>query len=252
MASTQWETILHNPAAGPIREEDLQVFWRDTLAQGAVYRRIDVTDPRGDAQAIIDHILERHVVATQIQKELVELNKRVKETEAAQKLQEALEKWLGDSQTQELSQEKEEQLKEFPVEPGVVDWIKGLFRLKSRPDLTRCVRLFSERMPDADFPLTQVLRPKAMIRVLLFLVFCQVSSVVMTMSTFCRIVTLPMYVLISVCLSAFPIPRVECLSDLADSRTEPFSDMFESCSRSVGGSLEALVSHLPLLLTLTP
>jgi hypothetical protein len=26
LASTQWETILHNPAAGPIRENDLKTF----------------------------------------------------------------------------------------------------------------------------------------------------------------------------------------------------------------------------------
>jgi hypothetical protein len=142
MASTQWETILHNQAAGPIRENDLNDFWSNTLTQGAVYMRVEVPedDPRRDTQRVIDHILERHAVATRIQEELVDQNKRVKETEAAQKLTETLERWLGESQTPELSQEKEEQLKEFPVGPGFVDWVKGLLRLRSLPELTRYVQ----------------------------------------------------------------------------------------------------------------
>jgi hypothetical protein len=105
------------------------------LKQGAVYRRIDAEDPRRDTQDIIDYILRRHVkVTARIQEELVDLNKRVAETEAALKLKETLESWLiEDSRTQE----KEEQLKE-----GFVDWVKGLFRLKRHPDLTQYVRPF--------------------------------------------------------------------------------------------------------------
>jgi hypothetical protein len=134
MASTQWETILHNPSAGPIREDDLKGFWSDTLNQGAVYRRIDVEDPKRDTQDVIDYILRRHVVTCQIQQELVDLNKRVAETEAAQKLRETLESWLGDPEAHDLSEEKEAKLKEFRVDGGFVDWVKGLFWLKSHRD----------------------------------------------------------------------------------------------------------------------
>jgi hypothetical protein len=94
MASTHWETLLHNPAAGPIREKDLKEFLTETLSQGAVYRRIGATDPMRDTRDVIDYILGKNVVATRVQEELVELGKRVAETEAAQKLRETLESWL--------------------------------------------------------------------------------------------------------------------------------------------------------------
>jgi hypothetical protein len=98
MASTHWETILHNQAAGPIREKDLKVFWSDTLGGGAEYMRVEVPedDPRRDTQRVIDYILGRHAVATRIQEELVDLNKRVQETDAAQTLAETLQRWLGE------------------------------------------------------------------------------------------------------------------------------------------------------------
>ena len=95
MASTHWDTLLHNPAAGPIRENDLKEFWTSTLSQGAVYRRIGATDSRRDIEDVIDFILRKYAVATQIQEELVELGKRVAATEAAQKLRETLESWLA-------------------------------------------------------------------------------------------------------------------------------------------------------------
>lgn len=94
MASTHWETLLHNPAAGPIRENDLKEFLTESLSQGAVYRRIDATDPMRDTRDAIDYILGKNVVTTQVQEELVELGKRVAETEAAQKLRETLGSWL--------------------------------------------------------------------------------------------------------------------------------------------------------------
>jgi hypothetical protein len=98
MASTHWEALLHNPAAGPIRENDLKEFLTESLSQGAVYRRIDATDPRRDIGDIIAYILRKRAVATQIQEELVELGKRVAETEAARKLRETLESWLANPQ----------------------------------------------------------------------------------------------------------------------------------------------------------
>jgi hypothetical protein len=96
MASTHWETLLHNPAAGPIRENDLKEFLTESLSQGAVYRRIDAIDPRRDIGDVIDYILGKNVIATQVQEELVEQGKRVAETEAAQKLRETLKSWLAD------------------------------------------------------------------------------------------------------------------------------------------------------------
>ncbi|KAJ2915304.1 hypothetical protein MD484_g5113, partial [Candolleomyces efflorescens] len=142
MASTQWETITtRNKAAGPIRENDLKEFWKKTLDEGAVYMRVGGSEAederRGGTQRVIDHILKNHAVSTRIQEELVNLNKRVKETDAAQELTETLEKWLGDCQIQELSEEKEEELKKISNEPGLLDWVKGLFRLKRNPDTAR-------------------------------------------------------------------------------------------------------------------
>ena len=99
MASTQWETVSYDPRAGDIREKDLQAFWKETLDQGAIYMRIGATEQerKHDTSAIINHILRKHAVATQIQEELVEEGKRVGETEAAQHLRETLEERLGDS-----------------------------------------------------------------------------------------------------------------------------------------------------------
>ncbi|RXW20931.1 hypothetical protein EST38_g4911 [Candolleomyces aberdarensis] len=135
MASTQWETVPYSSSIGPIREKVLIESWSEVLAQGAIYRRIvDPASDTSDANDIIDHILRKHVAATQIQKELVELGKQVAETEVAQNLIMRLESWLWDPQTKYLSQEKEEQLKEFPVDAGFVDRVKGLFRLKNDRD----------------------------------------------------------------------------------------------------------------------
>ena len=67
----------------------------ESLSQGAVYKRIDAADSRRDIGDVIDYILRKHAVATQIQEELVELGKRVAETEAARKLRETLESWLA-------------------------------------------------------------------------------------------------------------------------------------------------------------
>ena len=72
---------------------------------------------------------------------MVDQNKRVKETEAAQKLTETLERWLGESQTPELSQEMEEQLKKFSVGPAFVDWFKGLLRRRSHSELRQYVHV---------------------------------------------------------------------------------------------------------------
>ncbi|KAJ2916905.1 hypothetical protein MD484_g3533, partial [Candolleomyces efflorescens] len=98
MASTHWDTLLHNPTAGVIREGDLKQFWGESLSMGAVYKRIDATDPRRDINDIIDFILEKHAVITRVQEELVELDKRVYETEAAHKLREALRSWFSGNQ----------------------------------------------------------------------------------------------------------------------------------------------------------
>lgn len=133
MASTQWDAILHTPSAGPIREKDLKELWSNTLAQGAVYKRIDAEDPRRDTQNVIDYILARHAtVTTQIQHELVDLNKRLAETEAAQKLRET--SCLVGPQMQVLAQErKKEQLKELHVEAGFGGRVNGLSIFNSLP-----------------------------------------------------------------------------------------------------------------------
>ena len=65
MASTQWDTVLYDPSAGPVREGDLKDFWSTTLAQGAVYRRVNAKDPKRDTGAIVDYILQKYALATQ-------------------------------------------------------------------------------------------------------------------------------------------------------------------------------------------
>jgi hypothetical protein len=130
MASTQWETLAYRPAVGPIREKDLKKFWAESINKGAVYKSIHAP---GDIVEVIDHILKEHMVATQIQEELVKLGKRVAETEAAQKLKEILESWVADPKAEELPEDKKEELKElkFPDKDGILDRVKRLIRLRS-------------------------------------------------------------------------------------------------------------------------
>ena len=106
MASTQWDAV---SKARIIRENDLlEVFWKDTLDQGAIYRRIGATERerKHDTSNIIDYILRKRAVATQTQEELVEGGKRVPETEAVQHLREMLHKRLGDPARQDLSRKR--------------------------------------------------------------------------------------------------------------------------------------------------
>jgi hypothetical protein len=142
MASSQWDTISSNSPAGEVRERDLKEFWSTTLAQGAVYRRIDAMSPERDTKDIIDYILGKHAMAVQIQKELVELDKRVAETEAAQKFRAKRENFLGEPHTQDLSNDKEEELNEFHAGASFVRWVKGLFLLKKRRKFSTVCTIF--------------------------------------------------------------------------------------------------------------
>ncbi|KAJ2915646.1 hypothetical protein MD484_g4776, partial [Candolleomyces efflorescens] len=96
LASTQWDTLVHNPSVGPVREKDLKEFWSTSLAQGATYKRVGVVNPKRDTEDIIEHILRKNPIATQIQEELVQLSKRVVQTEAAQTLRAMLGTQRGD------------------------------------------------------------------------------------------------------------------------------------------------------------
>ncbi|KAJ2928592.1 hypothetical protein H1R20_g8529, partial [Candolleomyces eurysporus] len=129
MATTQWDTTLLNPAAGEIREKDLKTkWWKEPLAQGALYKRIQ--EPEEDIKSAIEHLLKGHAVATRVQKELVDEDKRVVETEAGKKLVATLQSWVIDSEIQELSPEKEEELKGsgFSADGHFWDGVKAIFR----------------------------------------------------------------------------------------------------------------------------
>ena len=91
---------MHDQSVGPVREKDLKEFWSTSLAQGATYKRVGSTNPERDTEEIIEHILRKHSLAPKttrirIQEELVELGKRVVETDAAQILRATLRKQLG-------------------------------------------------------------------------------------------------------------------------------------------------------------
>jgi hypothetical protein len=87
MATTHWGAVSAYPEAGRIREQELKKgFWAKALSHGACYKRIQ--SPQCDIKDTIEYILAKQfeAVATQIQEELVELDKRVSQTKAGQKL----------------------------------------------------------------------------------------------------------------------------------------------------------------------
>jgi hypothetical protein len=96
MATTHWGAVSAHPEAGQIREKELKTgFWAETLTHGARYQRIQTPQHVGDT---IEYILTKQFEAqraTQIQKELVELDKRVAQTEAGQTLEDTLQKRSG-------------------------------------------------------------------------------------------------------------------------------------------------------------
>jgi hypothetical protein len=105
MATTHWGAVSAHPEAGQIREKELNTgFWAETLTHGARYQRIQTPQHVGD---VIEYILakqfEARRPATQIQKELVELDKRVAQTEAGKKLEDTLQKRLRAPAAQKLS-----------------------------------------------------------------------------------------------------------------------------------------------------
>jgi hypothetical protein len=107
MATTHWGAVSAHPEAGQIREKELKTgFWAETLTHGARYQSIQTPQHVGDAiEYILTKQFETRRPATQIQKELVELDKRVAQTEAGQKLEDTLKKRSGlrDPAAQKLS-----------------------------------------------------------------------------------------------------------------------------------------------------
>ena len=146
MATTHWGAVSAYPVAGQIRERELQTeVWAETLTQGAYYKRIQM--PQRDIGDTIEYILatQFEVAVTQIQEELVDMDKRVAETEAGKILTVTLEKMLGSPGAEQLSEEKEEELKGsgFPVDGPLLDRVKSLFRRKKNRSSPRCVSLHS-------------------------------------------------------------------------------------------------------------
>jgi hypothetical protein len=125
MASTQWEVVLYNLSAGPIRERMLQEAWSEALAQGAVYKCINAMNPQLATEGVVDYILRKYAVAAQTQNELFRWDKREAERLVKERFRERLGIRLGDSdpQTQDLSKEKEE--------AGFVNWLRGFFVYKT-------------------------------------------------------------------------------------------------------------------------
>lgn len=124
MASKQWETVLHHPSAGEIREKMLQDVWKDALDQGALYKRIKIMDPKSDTEDIFDYILQNYAsFTTETPNELFEWDKRF--AQAEQRLREMVEGALPNPQTQNLPREEEE------AAGGFVRWVRGLCCLKN-------------------------------------------------------------------------------------------------------------------------
>jgi hypothetical protein len=146
MATTQWDTVSTNPLVGQVREQELRTsFWAETLGHGACYMRIQT--PQRDIGEIIEYILTKQfeAVVIQIQEELVQLDKRVAETEAGETLIDTLQKQLMgpnyklDPQAKDLTKKNEEQLKEFPVDAGFEDGVSGRSHLRSEGDSSQYV-----------------------------------------------------------------------------------------------------------------
>jgi hypothetical protein len=98
MATTQWCTVSANPEAGQAREADLTTFWAETLKSDARYMRIQ--PPESNENDVIEYILTKQfAVATDVQEEMVDLDRRVKQTKAGRKLTDVLEKRSGASAT---------------------------------------------------------------------------------------------------------------------------------------------------------
>jgi hypothetical protein len=95
MATTQWGTVSAYPEAGQVREEELKTnFWAETLKSGARYMRIQ--PPESNVNDIIEYILTKQfAVATDLQEEMVDLDRRVKQTKAGRKLTDVLDKRYG-------------------------------------------------------------------------------------------------------------------------------------------------------------
>ncbi|RXW12487.1 hypothetical protein EST38_g13368 [Candolleomyces aberdarensis] len=145
MATTHWDSII--PTSGEDREHELRVFWKDILSEGAVMKRIQ--DPSADSHRIIDHILHIHhaQVAIQIQKELVDMDKRIPRTEAGKLLRCTLQEYLQmqnaldvdetDVEAQRSREERvadvQEQLKKMDI--PILDRIKDILfrRRRSTP-----------------------------------------------------------------------------------------------------------------------
>jgi hypothetical protein len=96
MATTHWGAVSAYPEAGRLREQELKTgFWAEALTHGACYKRVQM--PQRDVGDTIEHILAKQfeATATQVQWELVDLDKRVSQTEAGQKLIDTLQKRSG-------------------------------------------------------------------------------------------------------------------------------------------------------------
>jgi hypothetical protein len=92
MATTQWGTVQAYPEAGQVREEELKTnFWAETLKSGAC-----IQPPECNINDIIEYILTKQfAVATNVQEEMVDLDKRVGQTKAGLKLADTLQKRLA-------------------------------------------------------------------------------------------------------------------------------------------------------------
>jgi hypothetical protein len=138
MATTHWDAIM--PTSGEDREQELRVFWKDILSEGAELMRIQ--DPQADSHRIVDHILRLHAaqVAIQIQEELVDLDKRIPRTEAGKLLRHTMQEFLEmqnkdadetDPEIQGRVAVVQEQLRQMDI--PILDRIKDRLFRKRRP-----------------------------------------------------------------------------------------------------------------------
>jgi hypothetical protein len=138
MATTHWDSIM--PTRGEEREQELRVFCKDILSEGAELTRIQ--DPQADSRRIVDHILRLPAarVAIQIQEELVDLYKQIPRTEAGKLLRCTMQEFLEmqnkdadetDPEIQGRVAVVQEQLKQMDIR--ILDRIKDRLFPKRRP-----------------------------------------------------------------------------------------------------------------------
>ncbi|KAG6918825.1 hypothetical protein DXG01_011228 [Tephrocybe rancida] len=90
LVTTMWDKV--KPDEGEMRERELRSeYWDKMLADGSVIHRAGISGDQASAQDTVDYLLAKEAYyPLQIQRELVEINKTLQETEAGRHLSQML------------------------------------------------------------------------------------------------------------------------------------------------------------------